>query len=134
MTYMPCKRRLWPRTTAVHTLCCCAVQVCVASGSGPSLRDVIVSVTAALPLTTHPSHFVIPEVSSMQQGQALVVTVVCTPSLLPTNTGLQLSATYQACDGNQWSCSIATNGHWGVPRTYSLCAVDLLKLVPVWLG
>lgn len=28
------------------------------------------------------------------------MTVVCTPSLLPTTTCLQLSAIYQACDGN----------------------------------
>lgn len=76
------------------------VQVHVESGSGPSLRDIVISVTAALPLTTHPSHFVIPEVSSTQRKQPLVVTVVCTPSLLPTNTCLQLSATYRTSDGN----------------------------------
>ena len=68
----------------------------VESDSGPSLRDVTLSITAALPLTTHPSHYVLAEVSAVQE---FVVTVVCTPSLLPTTTSLKLSATYSTSDG-----------------------------------
>lgn len=69
------------------------------SSDGSSLRDVTISITAALPITTHPSHFVVPEVSLKQPCPELLVTVVCTPSLLPTTTFLQLSATYKSCDG-----------------------------------
>lgn len=75
------------------------VQVHVESGGGPSILDVTLSISAALPLTTHPSHFVIPEVSSTHSCREMVVTVVCTPSLLPTTTSLSLSASYRTCDG-----------------------------------
>lgn len=70
------------------------------SSSGRSVRNVTISVTAPLPLTTHPSHFILPEVSSTLTAGELLLTVVCTPSILPTSTNIiQLSATYVASDG-----------------------------------
>lgn len=83
-----------------HVFCYDNVEVHVESSDGSNLRDVTISITAALPITTHPSHFIVAEVSSKQPHPELLVTVVCTPSLLPTSTFLQLSATYKSCDGN----------------------------------
>ena len=76
------------------------LQLHLSSSTGPALRDVSLSVNASLPLTTHPSHFTVPEVSSTHKVEPLVVTVVSTPSLLPTSTSLTVSATYKSPNGN----------------------------------
>ena len=76
------------------------LQLHLSSSTGPVLRDISLSVNASLPLTIHPSHFTVPEVSSTHKVEPLVVTVVCTPSLLPTSTSLTVSATYNSPNGN----------------------------------
>ncbi len=78
---------------------CVEVKLSVSSLSGPALRNVTVCVNCALPLTTHPSHFTLPEVSSTQDHTPIVLTVVATPTLLPTSTHLTLSATYTSNEG-----------------------------------
>ena len=88
------------------------LQLHLSSSTGPALRDISLNVNASIPLTIHPSHFTVPEVSSTHKVEPLVVTVVCTPSLLPTSTSLTVSATYNSPNGNclvlfQWSVHIA---------------------------
>ncbi len=78
---------------------CVEVKLSVSSLSGPALRNVTVCVNCVLPLTTHPSHFTLPEVSSTQDHTPTVLTVVATPTLLPTSTHLTLSATYTSNEG-----------------------------------
>ncbi len=78
---------------------CVEVKVTLSSLSGPALRNVTMCVNSQLPLTTHPSHFTLPEVSSTQDHAPLVLTVVATPTLLPTSTHLTLSATYTSNEG-----------------------------------
>ena len=89
---------------------CMEVKLTVRSSSGPALRDVCVSVDSALPLTTHPSHFTLPEVST-HTPHPLIVTVVATPTLLPTSTHLTLSATYTSTEGTVSPSHTSTHPH-----------------------
>ncbi len=70
------------------------VKIIVRSSTGPALNNVVISIDSVLPLTTHPSHYTLHEVSSTHVPPPLILTVVATPTLLPTTTSLTLSATY----------------------------------------
>lgn len=87
--------------SAVHipVLVFTSFQLHLSSSTGPALTDVSLSINAPLPLTTHPSFFSKPEVSSTHKVEPLLVTVVCTPSLLPSTTALTVSATYKSPNG-----------------------------------
>ncbi len=78
---------------------CVEIQLNLSSSSGPALSNVTVGVASQLPLTTHPSHFTLSEVSSTHSHTPLSLTVVATPTLLPTSTYLTLSATYTSNEG-----------------------------------
>ena len=83
----PCPPSLPP--SQVHTL----------SASNAILKDVTVNIVSTLPLTTHPSHYHLDEVTSSTPSQPHTVTVVCTPTLLPLSHTITISATYTTFNG-----------------------------------
>ena len=93
----------------------------MATSSASSLREVTVNISTELPLTTHPSHFTFLEVSSTQLPPPLLVTVVCTPSLLPMSPDLLLSATYKTDDGIGRFCSVEIVFMISFSRDYASC-------------
>ena len=78
-----------PPSLQVHTL----------SASNAILKDVTVNIVSTLPLTTHPSHYHLDEVTSSTPSQPHTVTVVCTPTLLPLSHTITISATYTTLNG-----------------------------------
>ena len=87
----PCPPSLPPSLppSQVHTL----------SASNAILKDVTVNIVSTLPLTTHPSHYHLDEVTSSTPSQPHTVTVVCTPTLLPLSHTITISATYTTFNG-----------------------------------
>ena len=74
-------------------------QVHTLSASNAILKDVTVNIVSSLPLTTHPSHYHLDEVTSSTPSQPHTVTVVCTPTLLPLSHTITISATYATYNG-----------------------------------
>ena len=57
------------------------------------------NIVSSFPLTTHPSHYHLDEVTSSTPSQPHTVTVVCTPTLLPLSRTITISATYTTYNG-----------------------------------